>query len=130
MKHRARPILNYSLKPGYRDFTIAYLITGAAGFIGSNLVRHLLEERPHINLVALDALTYSGHRASLQNVLDDPRLRFVHGDIRDPETVRRVFDTSEITGVFHLAAESHVDRAVHRVACWGRGVDRLEQGSR
>ncbi len=87
-----------------------YLVTGGAGFIGSNFVRHLLAVRPDAQVVNLDALTYAGHRESLVDVEDDPRYRFVHGDICDSDIVR-----AEMVGVdvvFHLAAESHVDRSI------------------
>jgi dTDP-glucose 4,6-dehydratase len=87
-----------------------YLVTGGAGFIGSNFVRYLLAERPGCQIVNLDALTYAGHRESLADIEHDPRHRFVHGDICDAETVRRVIDG--VDTVFHLAAESHVDRSI------------------
>ena len=88
------------------------LVTGAAGFIGSNLVRHLLTEESDVRLVALDALTYSGSLTTLHDLLDDPRLTFIHGDIRDREVVRTLFAEYRPTGVIHLAAESHVDRSI------------------
>lgn len=86
------------------------LVTGGAGFIGSNFVRLLLEMRPDAEVVNLDALTYAGHRESLAEVEGDARYRFVHGDICDDALVR-----GEMRGVdlvFHLAAESHVDRSI------------------
>ena len=87
-----------------------YLVTGGAGFIGSNFVRHLLKERPAAEVVTLDALTYAGHLESLAGVLDDPRHRFIHGDVCDGELVRDV--VSGVNTVFHLAAETHVDRSI------------------
>ena len=87
-----------------------YLVTGGAGFIGSNFVRHLLAERPDCEIVNLDALTYAGHRENLADVFDDARHRFVHGDICDGSVVREVIDGVDV--VFHLAAESHVDRSI------------------
>jgi dTDP-glucose 4,6-dehydratase len=89
---------------------VKYLVTGGAGFIGSNLVRHLLTERPGCGIVNLDALTYAGHLESLVDVGRDPRHEFVHGDICDADTARRVMDG--VDTVFHLAAESHVDRSI------------------
>jgi dTDP-glucose 4,6-dehydratase len=89
---------------------VAILITGAAGFIGANLVRHLLERWPDEQVVSFDLLTYSGHLASLAEVLD--RHTFIHGDIRDRDAVRAVFEGHSIDGVVHLAAESHVDRSI------------------
>jgi dTDP-glucose 4,6-dehydratase len=88
------------------------LVTGAAGFIGSNLVRHLLATDADTEVVALDALTYSGSLSTLADMLDDPRLTFVHGDIRDRELIRGLFEAHRPAGLMHLAAESHVDRSI------------------
>ena len=88
------------------------IITGAAGFIGSNLVRQLLQDEPDVHLIAVDALTYSGHLESLAAVVDHERLTFAHGDIRDATFVQSLFDGGDIEGVLHLAAESHVDRSI------------------
>jgi dTDP-glucose 4,6-dehydratase len=87
-----------------------HLVTGGAGFIGSNFVRHLLAERPDVELVNLDALTYAGHLESLADVADDARHRFVHGDICDADVVQEAMAGVDV--VFHLAAESHVDRSI------------------
>jgi dTDP-glucose 4,6-dehydratase len=91
---------------------MALLITGAAGFIGSNLVRYLLRTRPEIRVVSYDLLTYSGHMANLADVLNHPNHSFVHGDIADEAGVRAAFADHDIDGVIHLAAESHVDRSI------------------
>lgn len=92
------------------------LVTGGAGFIGSNFVRHLLRCDPSRRVVVLDALTYAGHRRTLADVQDNPRFAFVHGDITDVETVRAVFSDGPFGGgvdeVVHFAAESHVDRSI------------------
>jgi dTDP-glucose 4,6-dehydratase len=88
------------------------LVTGAAGFIGSNLVRYLLRQGTDIEILALDALTYSGHRESLGAALTDDRVEFVHGDIRNADLIRSLFSERDIEGVIHLAAESHVDRSI------------------
>lgn len=87
-----------------------YLVTGGAGFIGSNFVRHLLVERPDAQVVNLDALTYAGHLESLADVRNDSRHVFVHGDICDGSVVREAMSGVDV--VFHLAAESHVDRSI------------------
>ncbi len=87
------------------------LITGGAGFIGSNFVRHLLATADD-DLVNLDLLTYAGNLENLAGCEDDPRYRFVKGDIRDRNLVRSVLEQHDIQGVVHFAAESHVDRSV------------------
>ena len=86
------------------------LITGGAGFIGSNFVRFVMHERPKWRIVNYDALTYAGNQANLADVADDPRYEFVHGDIRDRDDL-----LAALTGcdsVVHFAAESHVDRSI------------------
>ena len=88
------------------------LITGAAGFIGANLVHHWLAAQPADRIVALDALTYAGNRANLASVLDDPRLSFVVGDVCDGALVARLLREHQVGIVVHLAAESHVDRSI------------------
>ncbi len=88
------------------------LLTGGAGFIGSNLVRLLLEERPEWRVVVLDKLTYAGNAENLSDLERDPRYRFVRGDICDGAVVGDVLRTERIEAVMHLAAESHVDRSI------------------
>jgi dTDP-glucose 4,6-dehydratase len=90
------------------------LVTGGAGFIGSNFVRFVLEADPGLHLVNVDALTYAGHLANLRGVSEahETRYEFVHADIRDVEAVRRIFSEHEPDTVVHLAAESHVDRSI------------------
>ena len=86
------------------------LITGGAGFIGSNFVRFVLHQRPNWRVVNLDALTYAGNRANLADVERDERYTFVHGDIRDRPTVLHALAGCD--AVVHFAAESHVDRSI------------------
>src|SRR6185436_11104231 len=92
------------------------LITGGAGFIGSNLTRRMLaaggEGAGLETVVVLDALTYAGHLANLEGVLGDSRLHCVHADICDRAAVERVLADHSIDAIFHLAAESHVDRSI------------------
>ena len=88
------------------------LVTGGAGFIGSNLVRLLLRERPDWRVVTLDKLTYAGHRSTLDGVMDHPRHRFVVGDIADQRSVEILFSEERFDSVLNLAAESHVDRSI------------------
>ena len=87
------------------------LITGGAGFIGSALVRHLIGESEH-SVLNLDKLTYAGVLTSLAEVADNPRYRFVQGDICDAELVARLLAEFQPDVVAHLAAESHVDRSI------------------
>ncbi len=96
------------------------LVTGAAGFIGSNLIRHLLVRWPGRHLVSLDALTYSGHLVNLEGVLDHECHTFIEADIFDSDAVRRVFESYDIDGVIHLAAESHVDRSIVDAVAFAR----------
>lgn len=89
------------------------LVTGGAGFIGSNFIRHVLAEELPWQIVNLDALTYAGNPENLAHLMEDKRYEFVHGDIRDSELLDTLFSTHEFDGVFHFAAESHVDRSIH-----------------
>ncbi len=84
-------------------------VTGAAGFIGSNYVRYLLESTDH-DVTIYDALTYAGNLSSIRDVLDDRRTEFVHADICDADDVARSMDGHD--AVVHFAAESHVDRSI------------------
>ena len=86
------------------------LVTGGAGFIGSNFVRHLLTTHPDDVVVNLDKLTYAGNPANLADVADSPRYTFVHGDICDAKLVRDVARGVDV--VVNMAAETHVDRSL------------------
>ena len=85
------------------------LVTGGAGFIGSNFVRHVLTTHPEDSVVNLDKLTYAGNLENLRDVEKDPRYRFVRGDICDGAIVREAMDGMD--AVVHFAAETHVDRS-------------------
>ena len=86
------------------------LVTGGAGFIGSNLV-HMLVQEGH-EVLNLDTLTYAGNLSSLADVADKPNYRFLHADITQPDTVRKAINDFQPTSIMHLAAESHVDRSI------------------
>ncbi|MGD8353910.1 MAG: dTDP-glucose 4,6-dehydratase, partial [Pseudomonadota bacterium] len=88
------------------------LITGGAGFIGSNLVRLLMKSRPDAAIVNVDKLTYAGNLENLSDLQDSPRYRFILADISEPGSMKSVFEEVRPDVVLHLAAESHVDRSI------------------
>lgn len=88
------------------------LITGGAGFIGSNLVEHLVNKYPDYQFTVLDLLTYAGDLKNLKKVKKAPNFRFVKGSITDRSLLERIFQHYYINGVMHLAAESHVDNSI------------------
>lgn len=90
------------------------LVTGGAGFIGSNFIRHLLGLKKDYSIVNYDKLTYAGNLASLESVADDPNYWFVKGDICDPVAVEQAMQGCD--WVVHFAAESHVDRSIYEPA--------------
>jgi dTDP-glucose 4,6-dehydratase len=89
---------------------VEVLVTGGAGFIGSNFVRHALAAHPDWRITTLDKLTYAGRLENLKDVLDDPRHEFVRGDIADAAVARSLVTRSNL--VVHFAAETHVDRSI------------------
>ncbi|MDN5087358.1 dTDP-glucose 4,6-dehydratase [Aliarcobacter butzleri] len=88
------------------------LVTGCAGFIGSNFVPYFLEKYPNYNLVNLDLLTYAGNLENLKECENNPRYKFIKGDICNRELVEFIFSEYDIKGVIHFAAESHVDNSI------------------
>lgn len=88
------------------------LITGGAGFIGSNFVKYMLSTYPDYRIINIDALTYAGNLRNLADIEDLPNYFFIKADIRDREAIDRVFSAYEIDAVVNLAAESHVDRSI------------------
>jgi dTDP-glucose 4,6-dehydratase len=88
------------------------LVTGGCGFIGSNLVRLVLAERPGWRVVNLDKLTYAGNAENLADLEGNPRYRFVRGDIANGELLAELVRSERVDAVLHLAAESHVDRSI------------------
>ena len=89
---------------------VEVLVTGGAGFIGSNFVRYALERHADWRVTTLDKLTYAGRRENLHGVMDHPRHRFVHGDIADPAVAGPLVDRTNL--IVHFAAETHVDRSI------------------
>ena len=88
------------------------LLTGTAGFIGSNFVPYFLEKYPEYKLINLDLLTYAGDLNNLKECEDNPRYKFIKGDICNRELVEFIFDEYDVMGVIHFAAESHVDNSI------------------
>jgi len=90
------------------------LVTGGAGFIGSNFIRHVLDLAPGWLIVNLDALTYAGNPMNFKNLSEEQRkrYRFVHGDIRDKSLLEDIHEKEEFDCIVHFAAESHVDRSI------------------
>lgn len=88
------------------------LVTGGAGFIGSNFVHYMLEKYPEDHIVNLDLLTYAGNLPNLADMMEHPNHTFVQGDIQNTELVRYLVQTHQITHIINFAAESHVDRSI------------------
>lgn len=103
--------LSATARPGVRSLR-SILLTGGAGFIGSTLTRHLLARNDLEKLVVLDALTEVANRAHLSGPDQDPRFEFIEGDINDRQRVALLLRKTSCTGIFNLAAESHVDRSI------------------
>lgn len=88
------------------------IVTGGAGFIGSHVVRLMVNKYPDYRIINLDKLTYAGNLANLHDVEDKPNYVFVHADICDFETIQKILADYNVDGIIHLAAESHVDRSI------------------
>ena len=88
------------------------IITGGAGFIGSHVVRLFVNKYPDYRIINVDKLTYAGNLANLKDIEDKPNYRFVRADICDFDTIFALMQEEHVTGVIHLAAESHVDRSI------------------
>ena len=94
------------------ELVMTIIVTGGAGFIGSNFVFHMLKEHPDYRIICLDKLTYAGNLSTLKSVMDNPNFRFVKADICDREAVERLFEKEHPDIVVNFAAESHVDRSI------------------
>ena len=88
------------------------IVTGGAGFIGSNFIFHMLDKYPDYRIVCLDKLTYAGNLSTLAPVMDHPKFRFVKADICDREAVNQLFEEEQPDIIVNFAAESHVDRSI------------------
>ena len=89
-----------------------YLVTGGAGFIGSNFIIYMLGKYDDVKIINVDALTYAGNLENLTSVENNPNYSFVQADIRDHDAIQKIFDENEIDYVVNFAAESHVDRSI------------------
>jgi len=96
----------------YNELKVTTLITGGAGFIGSNFIPYFLEKNPYVSVVNLDKLTYAGNLSNLSGIDKNDRYKFVQGDILDEELVNAIFKQYKIGSVIHFAAESHVDNSI------------------
>ena len=92
--------------------TIKYLITGGAGFIGSNFIRYLLNRYQDIEILNFDSLTYAGNLNNLSDIERVPRYSFIKGDICEIKRIKTVFDQFHPDYVINFAAETHVDRSI------------------
>ncbi len=92
------------------------LITGGAGFIGSNFIFYIRKMHPDYDLVCVDKLTYAGNLETLASVMDDPKFRFIRADIADRSEICRIFEAEKPDTVVNFAAESHVDRSIENPA--------------
>ena len=88
------------------------LVTGAAGFIGCNFVRMMLNKHSHIKIISYDKLTYAGSLENLHDVMDNPRHVFIQSDICDGQLVAKALREHAIDTIVHFAAESHVDNSI------------------
>lgn len=98
------------------------IVTGGAGFIGSNFVFYMLEKYPFDRIICLDKLTYAGNLSTLSPVMDNPNFRFVKADICDREAVYRLFEEEHPDIVVNFAAESHVDRSIEEPGIFCRRI--------
>jgi len=94
-----------------RNFKVL-LVTGGAGFIGSNFIHYMLKKYPEYKVINLDKLTYAGNLENLKDVENNPNYNFIRGDIADRKIVDEIFDSRRIDAVINFAAETHVDRSI------------------
>jgi len=88
------------------------LVTGGAGFIGSNFIFYMLDQHPDYEIFCLDALTYAGNLETLEPIMENDNFKFIKGDIRDREFIFDLFEEENFDMVVNFAAESHVDRSI------------------
>jgi len=96
------------------------LVTGGAGFIGSNFIRHIMSSHPDAEVINLDILTYAGNLNNLKMIEKDPHYTFIKGDICNPDIINAVLDRHMVDAIVHFAAESHVDRSITNASAFVR----------
>jgi dTDP-glucose 4,6-dehydratase len=110
------------------------LVTGGAGFIGSNFIRHMFGSHPDYEIINLDLLTYAGNLNNLKGIDRNPNYTFIKGDICDRDLLRATLDRFDIDAIVHFAAESHVDRSIADASAFVRtnvlGTQNLLEGAR
>jgi len=92
------------------------LVTGGAGFIGSNFILHMMNSHPEVEVLNLDVLTYAGNLNNLKGIDKNPRYTLIKGDICDPNVVNTILDRYKVDTIVHFAAESHVDRSITKAS--------------
>src|SRR3989344_4216674 len=95
----------------FSDSTV--LVSGGAGFIGSNFIRYILSRHPKIKIINFDKLTYAGNLENLKDIAPNIRYKFIKGDIADKKAIQNLFQKYKPEYVINLAAETHVDRSIH-----------------
>ena len=88
------------------------IVTGGAGFIGSNFIYYMFKAHPEYRIICLDCLTYAGNLSTIQKAMENPKFRFVQASITDREAVYRLFEEEKPDVIVNFAAESHVDRSI------------------
>lgn len=88
------------------------IVTGGAGFIGSNFIFYMLRNHPDYEIICIDSLTYAGNLSTLSSIINDPHFHFYKADIRDRKAIDRIFAENKPDIIVNFAAESHVDRSI------------------
>jgi len=106
---------------------INIIVTGGAGFIGSNFIFYMLANHPAYRIICLDKLTYAGNLSTLKPAMDKPNFRFVQADICNREVVNKLFEEEHPDIVVNFAAESHVDRSIENPEIFCRLISWVQQ---